>query len=101
MSLRLGERVIELLTRLGRVLIRLARKVGQRLAPYVGWALSVKEVLVDGLGPILDIIEDLREVVGLVQDLIELVALIQEWLAEIKTGLHTLLEFGDLLGVSR
>jgi hypothetical protein len=101
MSLRLGERVIELLTRLGRVLIRLARKVGQRLAPYVGWALSVKEVLVDGLGPILDIIEDLREVVGLVQDPIELVALIQEWLAEIKTGLHTLLEFGDLLGVSR
>lgn len=101
MSLRLGERVIVLLTRLGRLLIRLARKVGQRLAPYVGWVLTLKDVLADGLGPILDIIDDLREVVGLVRDLIDLVALVHDWLAEVKAGLHTLLDFGDLIGVVR
>lgn len=101
MSLRLGERVIVLLTRLGRVLIRLAKKVGQRLAPYVGWVLTAKDVLTDGLGPILDIIEDLCEVVDLVRDLIDLVALIHEWVGEIKAGLHTLLEFGDLLRAAR
>ncbi len=97
MSLRIGERVIELMTRLGRLLIRLGRKIAKRLAPYVGWALTAVDFVKDGLGPILDIIDDLREAVSLVQDLLALVDLMRDWIDDIKAGLEALTDFAHIL----
>ena len=79
-SQRVGETAIRLLTRLGQLLVRVARKVARRLAPYVGWLATVKDVLVDGLGPILDIVADIRETVALVHALLALIHRVTAWL---------------------
>lgn len=86
-SQRVGETAIRLLTRLGQLLIRVARKVARRLAPYVGWLATVKDVLVDGIGPILDVVADLRETVALVQALLALLHRVTSWLEEARADL--------------
>jgi hypothetical protein len=87
MSTRVGETVIRLLTRLGLLLARVARKVARRLAPYVGWLATVKDFVVDGLGPILDIVADIRETVDLVHALLDLAQKVRSWLADARHDL--------------
>lgn len=86
-SQRVGEAAIRLLTRLGQLLVRVARKVARRLAPYVGWVATVKDVLSDGLGPILDIVADLRETVALVHALFALISRVTDWLEVARSDL--------------
>ncbi len=87
MSQRVGETAIRLLTRLGLLLARVVRKIATRLAPYVGWLATAKELLVDGVKPILDIVADLRETVDLVHSLLDLVHHVRAWLAEARQDL--------------
>ncbi|MGL5824366.1 MAG: hypothetical protein ACRCYU_05945 [Nocardioides sp.] len=87
LSRRVGEAAIGLLTRLGLLLARVARKVASRLAPYVGWLATVKDVLVDGVGPIVDIVADIREAVDLVHALLDLVQRIRGWLIAARADL--------------
>ncbi|MFZ2501042.1 MAG: hypothetical protein WAW88_00020 [Nocardioides sp.] len=97
MSLRVGERAIVLLTRLGRLLVRLASKIGKRLAPYVGWLATAVDVLADGVGPILDILHDLEEAIALVKVLQTLRREFDAFLHDIKVELAQLAELGDQL----
>ena len=97
LSQRVGEVAIRLLTRLGQLLVRVARKVATRLAPYVGWLTSVKDVLVDGIGPIVDIVEDIRETVELVHALFALVHDIQAWLRAAREELAILATLPSML----
>lgn len=90
MSQRVGEVAIRLLTRLGILLARVVRKIARRLAPYIGWLATAKEVLVDGLGPILDLVADIRETVDLVHSLVDLVHQVRAWLTQGREDLRIL-----------
>lgn len=91
-SQQLGEAAVRLLTRLGRLLVRVVRKLARRLAPWLGWVSTAKDLLTDGLGPILDIVEDIIELVDLVNGLLDLVATARAWVEDQVARLRVLLE---------
>jgi hypothetical protein len=97
MSQRVGETAIRLLTRLGLLLARVVRKIATRLAPYVGWLATAKELLVDGVQPILDIVADIRETVELVHCLMDLVHQVRAWLTEAREDLSIFASLPALL----
>ena len=78
-SQRVGEAAIRLLTRLGQLLIKAVRQLRRRVLPLVGWLTTVRDLVVDGLGPVLDLVRDVVEIVESVRDLVALAEEVRAW----------------------
>lgn len=97
MSQEFGEAAIRIIVPLGKLLVRVARKIVSRLGGWVGWVRTATEVIANGLEEVRDIVEDIRRVIQLVRDLIELKHLVVEWVAEVRAQLAVLLELPEVV----
>jgi len=82
MSQKLGEVAIRVLTKLGKILLRV---IGRILEKFAGWWAAIKtaaEVVVNGLQPVIDIYNDIVKIIDLVGKLFELKDKVVAWVED-------------------
>ena len=103
-SQRVGEAAIRLLTRLGQLLVKVVRQLRRRVLPLVGWLATARDLIVDGLGPVLDLVRDVIEVAECIRDLVALAEEVRAWVEvqverlRVLTQLRSVLDLLPTLG---